>query len=149
MNVLIDTTIWSLALRRRREKLSGEEQDLVVEWEDLAGSGRAVLMGPIRQEVLSGIREEKVFEALQIRLSKFRSLEVLPGDYDQAARFFNLCRSKGIAGTPIDMLICAAAFRHDLPIFTTDPDFPQYARHVSIRLHSAVPNRGDESQRRS
>jgi len=138
VNVLVDTTVWSLALRRRREKLSSLEQDLVMEWEDLAGSGRAVLMGPIRQEVLSGIREEKAFAALQVRLSKFRSLEVLPGDYDQAARFFNACRSRGISGTSIDMLICATAFRYKVPIFTTDPDFPQYARHVPIRLHSRV-----------
>lgn len=136
MNVLIDTTIWSLALRRRPEKLSSFEQDLVAEWGNLARSGRAVLIGPIRQEVLSGIREEKVFAALQARLSEFRSLEVLPGDYDQAAGFFNVCRSRGITGTPIDMIICALAFRHDLPIFTTDPDFPQYSRHVPIRLHS-------------
>lgn len=108
-----------------------------MEWENLAASGRAVLMGPIRQEVLSGIREETVFTSLQARLSAFHSLEVLPRDYDQAARFFNACRSRGIAGTPIDMLICAMAFRHEIPIFTTDPDFPLYARHVPVRLHLA------------
>lgn len=107
-----------------------------MEWGNLAASDRAVLVGPIRQEVLSGIREEKVFTALQARLSQFRSLEILPGDYDQAARFFNICRSRGIAGTPIDMIICAAAYRHRIPIFTTDPDFPQYADHVPIRLHT-------------
>ena len=136
MNVLVDTTVWSLALRRRPEKLSSSEEDLMVEWESLAITGRAVLVGPIRQEVLSGIREEKVFTALQARLSEFRSLEVLPGDYDQAARFFNVCRARGITGTSIDLLLCATAFRYDVPIFTTDPDFPQYARHVPIRLHS-------------
>jgi hypothetical protein len=137
VNVLIDTTIWSLALRRRREQLSPYEQGLVEEWESLATAGRAVLMGPIRQEVLSGIREDTVFTALQVRLSAFRSLEVVPGDYDQAARFFNVCRSRGIAGTSVDMLICAAAFRFGASIFTTDPDFPLYARHVPIRLHSS------------
>jgi len=84
VNVIVDTTVWSLALRRRREQLSSSEQDLVVEWENLAASDRAVLVGPIRQEVLSGIRDEKVFTALQARLSHFRSLEILPGDYDQA-----------------------------------------------------------------
>lgn len=67
MNVLVDTTVWSLALRRRREKLSLIEQGVVAEWESLAASGRVVLVGPIRQEVLSGIREEKVFAALQTR----------------------------------------------------------------------------------
>jgi predicted nucleic acid-binding protein len=135
VTVLVDTTIWSLALRRNPNQLSSSEQGLVSEWKDLAVSNRAVLMGPIRQEVLSGIREETVFVSLQQLLADFRSLEVLSGDFDQAARFFNLCRSRGIAGTPIDMIICATAYRYDLPIFTTDPDFPQYARHLPIRLY--------------
>lgn len=135
MTVLIDTTIWSLALRRREDQLSTEERALVAEWKDLALSDQAVLMGPIRQEVLSGIREESMFAALQELLADFRSLDVLPADFDQAAKFFNICRSQGIAGTPIDMLICATAFRHSLPIFTVDQDFPFYVRHLPIRLH--------------
>lgn len=102
MNVLVDTTVWSLALRRRRDR----------------------------------IREESVFVSLQERLSEFTSLEILPADYDQAARFFNTCRSQGIAGTSIDLLLCAIAHRRQVSIFTTDPDFPLYARHVPIRLHS-------------
>jgi len=137
--VLVDTTIWSLALRRRPDQLSDEEMALVSEWEDLALSDRVVLTGPIRQEILSGIRDEHVFMALQELLADFRSLEVQPGDFDQAARFFNLCRTGGVVGTPIDMLICATAFRYDLPIFTTDPDFSYYARHLPIRLHLPTP----------
>ncbi len=98
VTVLIDTTIWSLALRRRSHQLSPEEKGLVEEWERLVTSGRAVLAGPIRQEVLSGVQSEKMFEALQERLSTFRYLEVLPGDYDQAARF--LRRRAGQAAEP-------------------------------------------------
>ncbi len=79
-----------------------------------------------------------MFEALQERLSSFRYLEILPGDYDQAARFFNLCRSHGITGSHIDMLICALAYRNGVPIFTTDGDFPDYARHLPIHLHVPV-----------
>ncbi|HYX23489.1 MAG TPA: PIN domain-containing protein [Thermoanaerobaculia bacterium] len=133
--VLVDTTIWSLALRRRAHQLSPVEKRLVEEWVDLVTSGRAVLTGPVRQEVLSGIRNEEVFEALHEKLFSFRYLENLPGDYVQAARFFNLCRSRGITGSHVDMLICALAYRYDMPIFTTDPDFPGYARHLPIRLH--------------
>jgi predicted nucleic acid-binding protein len=135
VTVLVDTTIWSLALRRRPDQLSDQERTLVSEWEDLAVSDRVVLIGPVRQEILSGIREEQAFMALQELLVDFRSLEILSGDYDQAARFFNICRTGGIAGTPIDMLICSAAFRHDLPIFTTDPDFQHYAHYLPIKLH--------------
>ncbi|MFL6237446.1 MAG: PIN domain-containing protein [Thermoanaerobaculia bacterium] len=136
MNVVIDTTIWSLALRRRAHQLSSDEKRLFEEWADLVNSGRAVLVGPVHQEVLSGIRGEDVFEALHERLKSFRYIRNLPGDYVQAARFFNTCRSHGVAGSHGDMLICAIAYRHEASIFTTDPDFPGYAKHLPIRLHT-------------
>lgn len=135
MTVLVDTTIWSLALRRRAYQLSSAEKRLVENWADLVISGRAALTGPVLQEVLSGIRSEEVFEALHEKLSSFRYLEILPGDHVLAARFFNLCRSHGIAGSHVDMLICVTAHRYDVPIFTTDPDFSGYARHLPIRLY--------------
>lgn len=133
MTVLIDTTIWSLALRRRAHQLSTDEKRLVEAWADLVASGRAVLTGPVHQEVLSGIRKAEVFEALHEKLAAFRYLEVLPADYVQAARFFNLCRSHGVAASHIDMLICAIAHRYDVPIFTTDPDFSAYGRYIDVR----------------
>lgn len=135
MTVLVDTTIWSLALRRRAHQLSPGEKRLVEEWTELVTSGRAALIGPVHQEVLSGIRGEEVFEALQEKLAAFPYLANLPSDYVQAARFFNLCRSHGVAGSHVDMLICAMAHRYATPIFTTDPDFLGYAKHLPIRLH--------------
>jgi predicted nucleic acid-binding protein len=71
----------------------------------------------------------------------FHYFDVLPTDHVQAARFFKVCRWHGITGSHVDMLICALAYRYDLPIFTTDPDFSGYARHLPIRLlHN--PERG-------
>ncbi|HEY2738316.1 MAG TPA: PIN domain-containing protein [Thermoanaerobaculia bacterium] len=135
MIVLVDTTIWSLALRRRPHSLSNDEKLLVLEWTRLVQSGEAVLIGPIRQEILSGIREERTFEAIRESLGDFRYLEIHPNDYDQAAHFFNRCRAHGIAGTSIDLLLCAVAHRVEVPVFTTDPDFGYYAPHTGIRLH--------------
>jgi predicted nucleic acid-binding protein len=135
VTVLVDTTIWSLALRRRAHQLSPLEKRLVEEWADLVTSGRAVLIGPVHQEVLSGIRSIEMFAALQETLSAFHYLETLLSDYIQAARFFNLCRSGGVVGSHVDMLICAMAHRYAVPIFTTDPDFSGYAQHLPIRLH--------------
>lgn len=134
MTVLVDTTIWSLALRRRAHQLSSAEKRLVEIWAELVTSGEVALIGPVLQEVLSGIRHADVFEALCEKLSSFPYFEILPADHIQAARFFNVCRSHGITGSHVDMLICATAYRHDLVIFTTDPDFPGYARHLPIRL---------------
>ncbi len=135
MTVLVDTTVWSLALRRRSHQLSPLERRLVEHWAELVISGQAVLAGPIRQEVLSGIRSPEVFEALREKLSPFRYLEALPEDYDQAAQFFNLCRSKGVTGSHVDMLLCAITYRYGVPIFSTDGDFPLYAPHLPIHLY--------------
>ncbi len=97
--------------------------------------GQALLIGPIRQEILSGIRHELDFDALRQRLAAFDDLPVLTGDYEEAARMFNLCQRRGITGTPTDLLLCAVASRFDLDIFTTDTDFERYARHLPITLH--------------
>lgn len=134
--ILIDTTIWSLALRRRPTDLSEPERLLIGEWARLVRRGEAALIGPIRQEVLSGIRDERAFAAIRESLGDFRYLEIDAGDYDTAAIFFNRCRARGIAATAVDLLICAVSHRYDLPIFTTDADFGLCAPHVGIQLHS-------------
>ena len=135
MNVLVDTTVWSLALRRRRGDLAAGEKRLVREWGRLVEGGEALLVGPVRQEILSGIRQDSDFEAVRRELSAFSYVPILPHDYDQAAAFFNTCRAKGVTGTAVDLLICAVASRLKVPIFTTDTDFKGYAKHLPIRLH--------------
>jgi hypothetical protein len=97
----------------------------------------AEIIGPIRQEILSGVREQTQFARLEEHLAPFPDLPLLAEDYVTAAKFFNLCRSKGIQGSNTDFLICAVAVRHDLPIFTTDGDFAQFARCLPIALHES------------
>jgi predicted nucleic acid-binding protein len=92
------------------------------------------ILGPIRQEVLSGVRRETEFERLRRALEPFDDLALVADDYVQAARFHNRCRSRGIAATSVDLLICAAAGRHSAAVFTTDGDFKRYARWLPIRL---------------
>ncbi len=137
--VLIDTTIWSLALRRAKRKLSTTEQRLVAAWVELVKTGAATLIGPIRQEILSGVRHQRDFDKLRRRLSAFRHVEILPIDYDQAASYYNACRVGGVVGTAIDLLICAVAARCDTSIFTTDGDFQCLARFAPIKLY-ALPS---------
>ena len=133
--VLVDTSIWSLALRRRPAVLSAGEIRLVEEWEDLVTEGLAGLIGPIRQEILSGVRRSEVFQALRRELADFPHLGLDAVDYDRAAEFFNVCRAQGITGGPIDMLISAVAYRHEVPVFTGDTDYVRYAQHLPLRLH--------------
>ncbi len=131
MRVLVDTCIWSEALRRDtgtpspvREELRGLILDHLVE-----------IIGPIRQEILSGVREERQFRKLETRLAAFPDLPIATGDYVTAARFFNECGSRGIQGSNTDFLICAVAARRKMAIYTTDPDFHRFAKHLPIRLY--------------
>lgn len=138
MNVLVDTSIWSLALRRRARDLSGRESLLVDELAELVRDGRARIIGLIRQEVLSGIKTRGQFEALRKALSDFPDELIDTSDHEAAAKAGNECRSKGIAASLVDILICALADRRGMAIFTTDPDFNNYARVLALQLHSVV-----------
>lgn len=137
MRVLVDTTIWSLALRRRSRGLSASQRALVRELTELIEEGRAAITGVIRQELLSGIREEEAFERLRNRLRHFDDDAPIVDDHEEAARHYNVCRRAGVAGSAIDFLLCAIASRRDLAIFTTDRDFQRYARHLPVHLHHA------------
>jgi len=134
--ILIDTPIWSLALRRRRGALSRQEERDVAEWERLVRAGSAALIGPIRQEVLSGVRDERSWERLRTALRPFPDLPIATADYERAADFFNRCRRRGITGSAIDLLICAVSFRFATPVYTTDNDFKRYAAVLDLELHS-------------
>lgn len=138
MKVLVDTTIWSLALRRKRPKL--KEQILVNELSELIKELRAVLIGPIRQEVLSGIPDPSKFEVVRQHLAAFDDLPIVKADYEEAARVYNECRKKGVQGSHVDFLICAVAIRHSAAVFTTDRDFTNYAKHLDLELHK--PRKG-------
>jgi predicted nucleic acid-binding protein len=135
MNVLVDTSIWSLALRRKAKALNSDEQKLVATLTELIREGRVVMMGVLRQEILSGLKDHTIFEKLSQVLRAFPDETLSSDDYEEAARCYNRCRSKGIASSTIDMLICAVALRRQLAIFTTDPDFSHYAKHLTIQLH--------------
>ena len=136
MTVMVDTPVWSLALRRRQADLNAREQGLTRALGELIREGRAQIMGAIRQELLSGIREQEHFHKLRDYLRAFEEpgIEVL--DYEEAAHMHNRCRSRGIAGSAIDFLICAVAKRRDWHIFTTDRDFERYERVLGLRLYA-------------
>jgi predicted nucleic acid-binding protein len=135
MRVLVDTPIWSLALRRRPPELSSEEGGLVADWAKIIEKKRIVLIGPVRQELLSGVRAAAAFDRLRDHLRAFQDEPLTCADYEEAARCFNVCRGAGITGSNVDFLICAAAIRRHLEIFTMDTDFRRYAKHLPIRLH--------------
>jgi predicted nucleic acid-binding protein len=131
MRILVDTSVWSLALRRDKHARNPEAEEL----RRLVAAHMVEIIGPIRQELLSGVRDQIQFDQLEAHLMAFADLPLLAEDYVTAAKFFNLCRSKGIQGSNTDLLICAVAVRHDLAVFTTDGDFLRFAKCLPIVLH--------------
>lgn len=130
MKVLVDTSVWSLALRRR-----SPAHPSVDELRRLIVAGRAALVGPVRQELLSGIREIAVFERLQEQLAAFDDEPLTAADFERAAAFFNTCRARGLQGSNTDFLLCAVAVGHGMPLLTTDEDFARYAAVLPVLLH--------------
>lgn len=99
---------------------------------DLIRQKEVVVLGVIRQELLSGIRAEPQFESVRTRLRGWRDEPIETNDWEEAARCSNSIRSSGIVGSPADCMICAIAFRRSFEIFTTD--FDHYAKVLPIRL---------------
>lgn len=131
MKILVDTCIWSLALRRG-EVAAGPE---VPELTELVKELRVQMIGPVRQEILSGIKSRAQFTKLRNHLRAFPDLELTSHDYESPAQYYNLCRSKGVQGSNTDFLLCAVAARQEMPIFTTDADFTLFRQHLPIKLY--------------
>lgn len=130
MKVVVDTPIWSLAFRRHKGSINPHTETL----RELIADGRVVLLGVVRQEILSGIRHREQFDRLKNNLRAFPDLILDVEDHELAAQYFNICRSDGIQGSNTDFLICAAAKRRNYKIFTTDKDFENFSHHLPIIL---------------
>ncbi len=132
MSVLVDTSVWSQAFRRLN---IDKESHVILEVSELVADGNAVMIGPVRQELLSGIKHRTQFEKLRDRLRAFPDADLESVDYERAAEHFTTCRRKGVQGSNTDFLICAIAERLGVAIFTSDADFVHYSKHLPIRLH--------------
>jgi predicted nucleic acid-binding protein len=131
VNILVDTSVWSLVLRRGVPANSAFERELA----ELIREGRIVMVGAIRQELLSGVRGEVQFRKLRDRLRAFSDALLDASDHEEAAACFNRCRAKGVQGGSIDFLLCAVCLRRNLAVFTTDQDFKHYSKIIGVKLH--------------
>ena len=105
--ILVDTCVWSLALRSNKPK----ETKLAKELTQLIDENQIRIIGAIRQELLSGYSDKSSYDKLRQKLTYFPNETVLDVDYETAAEYSNFCRSKGIQGSHTDFLICAVAIR--------------------------------------
>jgi len=132
MTVIVDTCVWTRFLRRNRER----HDPLCVEVTRLVRDDAVQMLGCVRQEILSGAQPQDRFEQLREYLRFYPNLPLDEEDDENAAGYYNTCRSKGVQGTATDLRICAVAVRHGMRIFTTDKDFNAFAKHLPIALHT-------------
>jgi hypothetical protein len=131
VKVIIDTCAWARFLRRNRPSPDPVAQEVA----RLVRADAVEMLGAIRQELLSGAQPAERFEQLRDYLRFYPNLPLDEEDDEKAAGYYNHLRQRGVTGTGTDLLICAAAVRHGLRIFTTDGDFAAYAQHIPIKLH--------------
>src|SRR6266699_2409956 len=114
---LVDTSVWIDFLRGDAKAINAMSA--------LAKSGRIVICGQVRQEVLQGSRDEKAFSKLEKQMEIWESEAEAPEDFVEAARIFARLRWKGITIPPTDCLVAAVAIRRKVQLFALDDDFDQ------------------------
>ena len=129
MSVLVDTPVWSEMLRRMTPN-----PNVLRELRAVIEAGEALVIGPVRQEVLTGIRSKTQYQLLRHELRNFPNVSLRIADFELVADFNTDCRAKGIQGSPTDFLICAVAKRLGAEILTLDKDFEQYVRVLPVKL---------------
>lgn len=127
----MDTSVWSLALRR----------DCPADLPEVRALGKAlesgelvVTTGLVLQEILQGFSGPKARESILDRFSALPFLSPTRTDHVEASTIRNRCRRKGIQVGTIDALLAALCVRHKLSLLTTDMDFRRIAEVTPLAV---------------
>jgi predicted nucleic acid-binding protein len=134
VTLLVDTSGWSLALKRDVEVESPEVKGLR---EALAGGDVVVTTGLILQEPLQGFVGAKAGEQILARFSALPLILPIRDDHVAATSLRTLCRQAGAQVGTVDALVARLCVANDLVLLSTDQDFVHAARHCSLRLWSS------------
>jgi predicted nucleic acid-binding protein len=132
VNLVVDTSVWSLFLRRKDHDYNHplvKTLNACLERHD-----GIFLIGPILQEILDGIRYEEQFRKLLDYFSVFPLIEISRNDYVEASRLRNYCRCRGVQAGPADFLIASVCIHRNYPLLTGDGDFNMIAKHCRLSM---------------
>ena len=140
MTLLVDTSVWSLALRRDGTAAEPEVHALK---DALLGAEVVVTTGLVLQELLQGFAGPKDRAQIIEHVGALPLLQPDRSDHMAAAELRNTCRRAGIQVGTIDALLAQLCIHHGLTLLTTDKDFVLAARHCALRLWApkAAPRR--------
>ncbi|MDI6745267.1 MAG: PIN domain-containing protein [Thermodesulfovibrionales bacterium] len=131
MRVIVDTSIWSLVLRRHSPVQNPETEIL----RKMIENGENIfLVGVILQEILQGVKERHDFIRLKERLDAFPMLEIEREHYVKAAELKNHLINNGVQISTVDALIATSAIVNGCYLYTNDKDFSHIAKHSKLRL---------------
>jgi len=130
MKVLVDTSVWSMALRRNIPTDDPRIETLG----ELLKQEQVVLCGIILQEILQGIRDDKRFRLISDYLQAVPLIDLAWSDFIEAARIWNLCRSNGVQASTVDCQIASVCVRYGCALLTADQDFQHIARYCPLQL---------------
>lgn len=131
MTLLVDTSVWSLALRRDATSSGPEVQQLR---DALLGADVVVTTGLVLQELLQGFSGPKASAQIIERFAALPLLQPDREDHISAAELRNTCRRGGLQVGTIDALLAQLCIRHELTLLSTDEDFKLASRHCALRV---------------
>jgi len=131
VTLLVDTSVWSLALRR---DASASEPEVYQLRDALMGADVVVTTGLVLQELLQGFSGPKSREQIIERFAALPLLQPDREDHVAAADLRSTCRRAGVQVGTIDALLAQLCIRHDLTLLSTDNDFKLAARHCALRV---------------
>ena len=131
MRIIVDTSVWSEALRRKKKKFNDKNNFLS---ELIHNDEQIIIIGIVLQEILSGITNPKLFRGIKAILSDFAYIEAMKEDYIYAAEICNLLRNKGYTTGTVDLLIASIAIRNKCYIATYDDDFSYIADNTPLSI---------------
>jgi len=134
MTLLVDTSVWSLALRRDIQAAEPPVQQLR---KALLGSEIIVTTGLILQELLQGFLGPRAQTQIVERFAALPLLQPDRDDHINAAILRNTCRRAGVQLATVDALLAQLCIRHDVMLLTTDKDFTHATEHCPLRVWSA------------
>jgi predicted nucleic acid-binding protein len=127
VSVLIDSSVWIGFLR-------GDAADVQAVTGLISGRNRAALTGPVLQEVLQGIRNEKQRRQTRTFLLRLPILETTIAHYTAAADAYAALRSAGVTVPSVDVLIAAVAGRAGFSVLTRDRHFLEIKKHLDLEV---------------
>lgn len=130
MTLLVDTSVWSLSLRRDPI----DTPELSALRSALGGTDLVATTGIVVQEVVQGIVSESARGRVRDRLSRMTRIDADLDDYLTAAEAFVACRRQGVQLGTVDALLAALCVRRDVTLLTTDRDFQHAAPILGLRL---------------